>query len=352
MTPQRVIAVVAGGLLTLSACAVGGASGDGDNGDSKTVTVYSADGLNSGSPSWYKTQFAAFTKSTGIKVDYIEAGSAEVVSRAQTEKANPQADVLVTLPPFIMTAASEGVLTKYTPEGAEAIDASLKDPDGKWYALVNNYPDFIYNTKSMSAPPRTLNDLLEPKFKNKLQYSTPGQAGDGTAVLINVAHMLGSNDAALAYFTKLQSNNVGPSSSTGKLTAKVNHGDLLVANGDMQMNLAQLAENPNIGLFFISDKSGKKSTFSLPYSMGLVTDGPHTENGKKLMDFLLTKEVQTTVSSIGGGFSVRDDVTATDDNATKLKSLMEGVEIWAPDWNQINDELPQLIRKWQQATRK
>jgi 2-aminoethylphosphonate transport system substrate-binding protein len=50
------------------------------------VTIYSADGLHDGNPSWYGDQFAAFTKATGIKVQYIEDGSGGVVARISKEK--------------------------------------------------------------------------------------------------------------------------------------------------------------------------------------------------------------------------------------------------------------------------
>src|SRR6201993_2278701 len=81
------------------------------------VTIYSADGLHDGSPNWYQTQFDAFTKKTGIKVQYVEAGSGGVVERVAKEASNPQADVLVTLPPFIMKAGADGLLQAYTPAG-------------------------------------------------------------------------------------------------------------------------------------------------------------------------------------------------------------------------------------------
>ncbi len=45
------------------------------------VTVYSADGLHDGDNSWYQSQFAAFTKATGIKVQYVEGGSGAIVER-------------------------------------------------------------------------------------------------------------------------------------------------------------------------------------------------------------------------------------------------------------------------------
>ena len=77
---------------------------------SNVVTIYAADGLKDGNPSWFGNQFDAFTKATGIKIQYIEAGSSGVVDRISKEKSHTQADVLVTLPPFMQKAAAEGLL--------------------------------------------------------------------------------------------------------------------------------------------------------------------------------------------------------------------------------------------------
>ncbi len=86
----------------------------------EVVTIYSADGLKDGDVSWCGTQFEAFTfKATGIKVQYIEAGSGGVVQqRVAKEQTNPQADVLVTLPPFIQKAAADGLIQPYYCRGA------------------------------------------------------------------------------------------------------------------------------------------------------------------------------------------------------------------------------------------
>ena len=338
------VAVAAAGTVGLSACAVGGASGGSDE---KSVTIYSADGLHDGSPNWYQKEFKAFTKETGIKVQYVEAGSGEVVSRVEKEKANPQADVLATLPPFMQQAAADGLLEKYDPKDADSIPADLKDSDGRYTAMMNNYASWIYNSKQMGTPPATWQDLLKPEFKGKLQYSTPGEAGDGTAVLINAIHIMGGEKQGLDFLAKLEHNNVGPSSSTGKLAAKVNHGDLHVANGDVQMNTAQKADNPNIEVFIPADGSGTKVTFANPYYIALVKDAPQSENGKKLIDFLLAKKAQQDIGPIGKGFSPRQDVHAT----PKLKQVMDGVKVWEPDWNDIAKRLPQLVSKWQQATK-
>src|SRR5271170_7905442 len=110
--------------------------------DSGVVTIYAADGLHDGKGSWFEAEFDAFTKATGIKVQYIEGGSGGVVERVAKEKSNPQADVLVTLPPFIQRAEAEGLLQKFAPEAASVIAGG----DDNYQPLVNNYMNFIYNS--------------------------------------------------------------------------------------------------------------------------------------------------------------------------------------------------------------
>lgn len=88
------------------------------------VTVYSADGLHDGDNSWYQNQFAAFTKATGIKVQYVEGGSGAIVERLAKERTNPQADVLVTVPPFIQRAAKEQLLLNLSRRAATRSPAS------------------------------------------------------------------------------------------------------------------------------------------------------------------------------------------------------------------------------------
>ncbi|MEE1739576.1 2-aminoethylphosphonate ABC transporter substrate-binding protein [Streptomyces sp. BE147] len=343
------IAAVSGALalaVTLSAC--GGSSAASDE---KVVTVYSADGLKGeNGDGWYDKVFKDFEKKTGIKVEYVEGGSGEMVQRAVREKSNTQADVLVTLPPFIQQAEAKGLLKAYEPAGSDQVDGADKAADATWTSVVNNYFGFIYNKKELKTPPKSWEELLDGKFKEKVQYSTPGVAGDGTAVLIKAMHDFGGKEPAMAYLKKLQTNNVGPSASTGKLAPKVDKGELLAANGDVQMNFAQSKDMPNLGIWFPAKGSGKPTSFALPYAAGLVDKAPHSANGKKLLDFMLSEQAQKDVSAVGGGFAARKDIEATDANAVELTKLMEGVEIFEPDWSDIGTNLDGYVDAWKSAT--
>ncbi|WP_446907169.1 extracellular solute-binding protein, partial [Klebsiella pneumoniae] len=138
-------------------------------------------------------------------------------------------------------------------------------------------------------------------------------------------------DAGFEYLGKLQANNVGPSASTGKLTALVNKGELYVANGDLQMNLSQMARNPNVKIFWPADDKGERSALALPYTIGLVQNGPNSENGKKLINFLLDKPAQSSVSARSWGLPVRSDVAPDDANFKAAKAALDGVKSWEPN---------------------
>lgn len=310
------------------------------------VTVYSADGLHDGDNSWYQSQFAAFTKATGIKVQYVEGGSGAIVERLAKERTNPQADVLVTVPPFIQRAAKEQLLATFTPQGS----AQIPGANDRYAPLVNNYLTFIYNSQLLKSAPASWQDLLDSRYKNKLQYSTPGQAGDSTAVMLQAFHSLGGKDAGFAYLGKLQANNVGPSASTGKLTALVNKGELYVANGDLQMNLSQMARNPNVKIFWPADDKGERSALALPYTIGLVQNGPNSENGKKLINFLLDKPAQSSVSARSWGLPVRSDVAPDDANFKAAKAALDGVKSWEPNWDDVAVSLSADIARWHKVT--
>jgi 2-aminoethylphosphonate transport system substrate-binding protein len=342
-TLSRTALLVAAATAVAFTAACGGTGAEATGG--KSVTVYSADGL----AGWYGKRFAEFTEQTGIAVNLVEAGSGEVVNRVTMEQNNPQADVLVTLPPFIQKAKSSGLLADSGIDTGAVPDAD-KDPDGQYVTLAENYLCFIANPSVQTAG-LTWDDLLKPEFKGKLQYSTPGQAGDGTAVLILLQQLLGKQ-GALDYLAKLQANNVGPSSSTGKLQAKVDKAELLIANGDIQMNLATIADKGSkFSIFFPAAADGKRSTVAVPYVMGLSKTAPHQAEAKQLMEFLLSAPAQQTLAPEAFAVPARAELrTVPTGTEPSPSSLLAGVEVVPVDWNTVLTELDGDIAAYQRAT--
>ncbi|WP_394939520.1 2-aminoethylphosphonate ABC transporter substrate-binding protein [Psychromicrobium sp. YIM B11713] len=342
--PARVLGALA--LMTVTALTLAACGGTGSATDSSAneVTLYSADGL----ADWYKSTFDAFTKETGIKVNYVEAGSGEVVSRVEKEKSNPQADLLVTLPPFIQQAKKQGTLQQNTADTGQ-IPAVDKDPEGQFVSLANNYLVMIRNN-ALPVKPESWKDLLDPTYKQKIQYSTPGQAGDGTAMLILLEKLMG-DQGALDYLKNLQINNVGPSSSTGKLGPLVAKGQLSVANSDLQMAMQSIqADQSAYQVFFPQDEKGERVTLPVPYVMGLVKGAPHSANGNKLMSYLLSAQVQETLSATAFGLPSNSSVKPGDANYQSLQGVLKGVKIYQPDWNSVLEAMDTKIKAYNDAT--
>ena len=216
-------------------------------------------------------------------------------------------------------------------------------------SIVDNYLSFIANPAANVAN-GTWDDLLDPRFKGKLQYSSPGQAGDGTAVLLLVQHLMGDR-GGLDYLAKLQANNVGPSSSTGKLQPKVSNGELLVANGDVQMNLASVRDDGSKFDAVLPRHGGRQedAPLPLPYVAGVAKGAPHADNAKKLLAY----------PAVGGRPEDRGPRCARRVGAHRRPRgihaelagpVTEGVEIWHPDWNAVLAGLDANIASYQKIT--
>ncbi len=305
------------------------------------VVLYTADGLED----FYKVVLVDFEKKTGNRVSTVTDGSGALVNRMQTEKDSPKADVIVTLPPFVQTAAKEDLLVPYKSSADASIPAGRKDASGYWVTFIDNYASFIFNPKLAKAP-QTFDDLLTPEFKDQISYSNPMTAGDGMAVIILLEKIWGE-DKAFAYLAKLEQNAKFHTKGTGYLDVLVGRGEIKAANGDFQMDMDDkvhggLAIEP----VFLRPAPGEKPvTFSLPYAMGLAKGGPNPEGGKALIDYLMSKDVQAKVSDVFG-LPGRGDVEPTGPNAKVIADAIQDVQVIQVDWAHVLDKQSAWKNRW------
>ena len=77
---------------------------------------------------------------------------------------------------------------------------------------------------------------------------------------------------------------------------------------------------------------------------------PHADAGKKLIDFLLSKDAQGSLTALAHGLPVRTDVKPTDDNFAQFHKMMEGVTVWTPDWSAVLKDLKDDVAQWHEVT--
>ena len=324
----------------VAAAAFGGAALPAHAADA--VVLYTADGLEN----LYKDVLPGFEKQEGVKVNIVTAGSGEVVNRATIEKDAPKADVLVTLPPFIQQADQAGLLQAYQSANYKNVPAIAKAPNGTWATFVNNYFSFAINPDVVKTQPKTFADLLQPEYSGKIAYSNPATAGDGMAVIILTTSLMGE-DKAFDYLKKLEQSAKFHTKGTGYLDVLLSRNEISLSNGDLQMDLDDQA-NGGLSLkpiFLAAAPGGKPTTFQLPYAIGLIKNGPNQAEGKKLIDYLMSKDVQAKVPDIFG-IPGRTDVPLAGKNGEAVKQAIAGVKLIPVDWTQVMAKKADWTARW------
>lgn len=235
--------------------------------------------------------FSAFTKDTGIKVNWMRFSSGEVQARLEAEKNNPQVDVVFgNMAEAFVDGVQKGLFDPYRPKGAEKIPDAFKDPKGYWTGVAIDPICFMFNKKFLKDhklnPPSSWQDLLNPIYKGQLQMADPRTSGTGMYRLLSVIQAMGE-DKAYKY-EKALSQNIQLYTKSG-------------AGGALPIARGQAAG----GIFFLVDalemqKKGYDVVISYPKegvvagieAMGLVRGAKHLDLAKRFLDWASTERMQ------------------------------------------------------------
>ena len=286
-------------LVMTALLSTGCGGGDKKTADSKAAAPVSNQTINVYTiwPEKYSSAvFAAFTKETGIKVNFLRFSSGEALARIDAEKANPQVDVLFGGPADTFAAGVEkGVFEAYSPKSADKIPAKFKDPKNYWVGVAVDPICFMFSNKFLKdknlPAPTSWDELLNPAFKNNLQMADARTSGTAISRILSLTYVLGE-DKAYAYQKKLHQN-------VQMYTKSGGGGVLPIANG-------QAAG----GIFFLVDALETKSqghdvVVSYPKegvayaveAMAMIKGAKQPELAKKFLDWASTADMQKLYES-------------------------------------------------------
>jgi putative spermidine/putrescine transport system substrate-binding protein len=227
-----------------------------------------------------------------IQVPPDNKNSGQSLAALIAEKAKPVADVVYLGGQVGPQAKAAGVIEAYQPKRFAEIPASLKDAEGYWFTIHSGTLGFFVNTQALGGKPvpRSWADLLKPEYKGLVGYLNPGSAAVGQVGVIAVNLALGGTydnlDAGIKYFKQLQANN--PIVPTQTAYARVLSGEIPILL-DYDFNAYRGQYSDQAPTVFVIPQEG---TQQLPYVMGLVKNGPNQEQGKRILDFVLSDEGQ------------------------------------------------------------
>jgi len=140
----------------------------------------------------------AFEKKTGIKVEYFRASATKAMERALTELRAGKAifDVMVNNSGAIEIMRKENIFAKYISPSAAGFPKDEIDPQlGPAYR--HTPIGIIYNKSAISAAdaPKSLEDLLNPKYRGKVVMPDPTQHTTTMQWLASLYKIMGKEKA-------------------------------------------------------------------------------------------------------------------------------------------------------------
>jgi iron(III) transport system substrate-binding protein len=228
-------------------------------------------------------------------VDTVILGAQAALDRLRAEKSNPQAGFLWggTLQ-ALQQAAGEDLLAPSNPTHAHLIDASRKDPQGKWFAEMLLPEVIIYNHDLLKPEqaPRDWDDLITPAFKSKIVIRDVMPSGTMrtiySAMIYRQYAATGSAEAGYEWLKKLDANTVIYTPTPDDMYLKLDRGVGTVTLWNLQDALIQPLKN-NRPWSYVIPASGVPILLD---GVGVVNNPKSRKAAEDFANFLLEPQLQ------------------------------------------------------------
>jgi len=288
-----------------------------------------------------------FERDTGITVksvfDTEESKSTGVTNRLIAEKDNPQADVYWANEPVRADALKQrGVSTPYVSASAEGIADQFKDPDHYWTGFSARARVLLINTRS-TIKPAGIMAYAEPSARGRTAIANPlfGTTTDYVAALFT----LWGDDRAKAFMNDIKKNGVKMTTSNGESADFVATGevDFALVDTDDAVNLKK--QGKPVEIVYPDQEPNGLGVLILPNAVALIKGSPHAENGRRLIDYLLSKETERKLAfadcaqiPLHSGVEIPPEIRRIEDIKTMrvgyadLARKMEEIQPFLKEW--------------------
>ncbi len=211
---SRIAALVSTLAIVASATAACGS----DEGDK--LLIYNAQ-----HESLTKEWIEAFTKETGIQVEYRHGGDTEMGNQLIAEGAASPADVFLTENSPAMAAVERaGLFADLDADTLNQVPAQYRPPTGKWTGVAARTTIFVYNKTKVQPDqlPKSMLDLQQPEWKGR--WGAPPARPDFQAIVSALLELKGE-DATAQWLAGMKANAVLEDNNVSTLEA-VNAGEI------------------------------------------------------------------------------------------------------------------------------
>ncbi|WP_165989942.1 thiamine ABC transporter substrate binding subunit [Streptomyces sp. YIM 98790] len=361
-------AATALGLAVLAGCGGSGDSGTEGSGSSgsgasepppTTVTLVTHDSF-----AVSDEVLGQFTADTGFEVEILRGGDAGVmVNQAVLTAGNPQGDVLFGVDNTLLSRALEGkVFQPHEAAGLDRVPEELRpagEAGGEGTVIPVDTGDICVNydrawfDEQGVEPPRTLDDLTAPEYRDLLVVENPATSSPGLGFLLGTVAAYGE-EGWQDYWQRLAGNGVEVVDGWEQAYYDRFSGSGGGSGGGDRPLVVSYATSPPAEVVYGSDpEPGQAPTgvstgtcFRQVEYAGLLDGAANPEGGRALLDFLLGEEFQADVPlqmfvhPVREGVPLPEVFTAygveiADPYTMDPQAITDGRERWVTEWTDL-----------------
>lgn len=284
---KKITEIIIAGLLALliAGCSGKQAADKAAAGNSKNLVVYSP-----APEKLLNMIIQEFQDKTGIKIELVQAGSGELLTRIKSESANPLADIMFAGGAESMEAFKEFFQAYKSPE-TEFVNKEYISSENLWTGVFVSPTVIMYNKNLVAEKdaPKGWATFADSKWKGHLAFADPTSSGSAYTTLSILLAAMDKGDGGWGfirtYVKALDGNILSSSSAPHK---GVSDGEYYMCITPEESVLQYLrAGAQHIGIIYAEEGTG-----AVPSAVGVVKNCPNAENAKKFVDFVLGKDVQ------------------------------------------------------------
>jgi len=259
--------------------------------------------LNLYSSRHYQTDealYAGFTRSTGIKVNRIEAGEDALIERIRNEGARSPADVLVTVDAGRLWRAEQlGLFQPVRSAVLESrIPASFREPGGLWFGYSLRARLIAYSKARVKPGElRNYEDLAEAKWKGRLCMRSSSNIYNLSLMGALIDHLGEAQAEAWARSVRANLAREPKGGDTDQLkSVAAGECDVTISN---QYYYARLARSPKADDRQVAEKLGvlfpNQASWGTHVNIsgaGVMKNAPHRDAAVKFLEYLASDEAQ------------------------------------------------------------
>lgn len=193
----------------------------------------------------------------------------------------------------------QGIYQPYDSPSARPYPARFKAADHTWTAFAARARVLLVNNDKVKEQdrPKGIMDLLDPRWRGQVVMAKP-QFGT-TATHAACLFEFWGEPRAKDFFARLRGNDVRLVSGNKDVAATVGKGQYAIGLTDTDDAMAEIdAGNPVTLIFPDSDAKAANSmgTLFIPNTAAIIKNCPNPEGARKLVDFLLSAEVEAKLA--------------------------------------------------------